>query len=290
MQRFAPAKINLFLHVGDRRADGYHDLLSLVVFASAGDRLSVAPAPHMQLRVEGPQAKGLQADASNLVLKAAHALRQWAQANGHAVPDVALTLEKNLPVASGIGGGSSDAAATLRLLLAHWRLPVPTEDLHRIGRSLGADVPVCLRASPTLMSGDGDTLLPAPELPDFSMVLVNPGVAVATPAVFAGLHARSGARDMALPSRFGSLRHFAVFLDRTANDLAAPAKLMAPSIMRAEQALVATEGCMFARMSGSGATCFGIYADEAMAASAADALQRSHPDWWVSHAGLWQSD
>lgn len=287
MQRLAPAKINLFLHVGDRRADGYHDLFSLVVFASCGDSIKAVAAPVTQLRVSGPHAAGLDDGPSNLVLRAEAALRQWAQARGHAVGHVALDLEKNLPVASGIGGGSSDAAAVLHLLAGLWGLSVPQDELFRLGRSLGADVPVCLRADATLMSGDGEHLAPAPELPAFAMVLVNPRVAVATPAVFAGLQVRTGAHALALPRRFPSLREFMVFLDRTSNDLASPAKRIAPVILRVEQALIATPDCLLARMSGSGATCFGIYPDAAAAGRAAAALRARHPDWWIAETSCW---
>lgn len=284
VQRLAPAKINLFLHVGNRRADGYHDLQSLVVFADCGDMVRVNPAPATHLHVEGPHAAGLDAGASNLVMKAAAALRQWAVANGHPAGEAAITLEKHLPVASGIGGGSSDAAATLHLLAALWALPIQPDELLRLGRQLGADVPVCLRGSPSIMSGDGDVLAPAPELPGFAMVLVNPRIGVSTADVFAGLQVRSGAQPCAMPSRFGSLRAFVTFLDRTANDLAAPAKRLAPSILHVEQALVATHGCMLARMSGSGATCFGLYPDMQAAGDAATALKARQPDWWITPA------
>lgn len=284
MQRLAPAKINLFLHVGGRRADGYHDLFSLVVFADCGDSMQATSASRTSLAISGPHAAGLAADNTNLVLRAAGALRQWADANGHASGEVELALEKNLPVASGIGGGSSDAAATLLLLAQLWALPVPQEELFRIGRSLGADVPVCLRALPTIMSGDGESLAPAPDLPDFALVLVNPGVAVATADVFAGLQVRTGAQPLAWPKCFASLRELVVFLDRTSNDLSAPAKRIAPAIMQAERALVQSKDCLLARMSGSGATCFGIYPDIETARRTASALRAQHAGWWVEAA------
>lgn len=289
MQRLAPAKINLFLHVGERRADGYHDLQSLVVFADCGDRIDAAPAPVTRLQVSGPYAAGLDAGETNLVLRAAAALRQWARAGGHATTDIELSLEKNLPVASGIGGGSSDAAATLHLLASLWELPVPPDELHRLGRSLGADVPVCLRARATIMSGDGDLLAPAPDLPGFAMVLVNPGVAVATADVFAGLQVRTGSRPLAWPRRFASLRELVVFLDRTSNDLATPAKRIAPAIMQAERALVQSQDCLVARMSGSGATCFGIFSTHAQAADAASRISSRHPSWWVRSCELFRA-
>jgi 4-diphosphocytidyl-2-C-methyl-D-erythritol kinase len=286
VQRFAPAKINLFLHVGDRRTSGYHELLSLAVFADIGDMVSVTPADRLVLTVTGPRAGGLDASPSNLVLRAAAALQEWSRERGQAVSGASLTLHKVLPIASGIGGGSSDAAATLRLLAGFWGLLLPDDELLRIGRSLGADVPVCLRGAPSLMSGDGEQLAPAPELPDCGLLLVNPGVELGTAAVFAGLQVRSGARAPATPDRFRTPRELAAWLDRTTNDLAAPARRLAPAIMRVEQALVATPDCLLARMSGSGATCFGIYSGTESAKAAANILRAAHPDWWVASCRL----
>ena len=288
MKRFAPAKVNLFLHVGDRRPDGYHDLLSLVVFANCGDTISVAPGSNgATLEVTGPAGAGLDASPSNLVLKAEAALRAWAREQGHSTPAVTISLEKNLPLASGVGGGSTDAAATLLALAEHWSLPIAADDLARLGRSIGADVPVCLRALPTLMSGDGDRLEPAPALPAFGLVLVNPRVEVPTARVFASLDVRTGTWPVPFPARTDDLRGFVAWLDRTSNDLASPAKLIAPAILRAEQALVASTGCLLARMSGSGATCFGIYPSIEAARTAAREITQSRPDWWVSAASLY---
>ena len=288
MKRFAPAKVNLFLHVGDRRPDGYHDLLSLVVFANCGDTISVAPGSNgATLEITGPASAGLDASSSNLVLKAEAALRAWALEQGHATPAVSISLEKNLPLASGVGGGSTDAAATLLALAEHWSLPIAADDLTRLGRNIGADVPVCLRASPTLMSGDGDRLEPAPALPAFGLVLVNPRVEVPTARVFAALDMRTGTWPVQFPARTDDLRGFVAWLDRTSNDLASPAKLIAPAILRAEQALVASTGCLLARMSGSGATCFGIYPTIEAARTAAREITQSRPDWWVSAASLY---
>ncbi len=284
--RFAPAKINLYLHVGGKRADGYHNLSSLIVFADAGDRLSLRPNDHLSLRVEGPFAAGVTADHDNMVLKAARALKVWAQQRDHPAPAVELTLEKNLPVASGIGGGSSDAAATLHLLAKHWALPIHSDDLQAIGLTLGADVPVCLRSLPTLVSGIGEVLMPIDNLPELFLVLVNPRVAVPTSVVFSALTVRTGAVAPTLPVK-SNIREFAAKLDGTINDLAAPAKSFAPIIMRVEQALVATDGCLLARMSGSGATCFGLYASYEAAAGAAKTVASSNPLWWVTSARLY---
>lgn len=288
-RRLAPAKINLFLHVGDKHADGYHDLLSLAVFADVGDWLSLAPANELSLRLSGPFAAGLASDSGNLVLKAAHELSAWAAVNGFQAPGVELALEKNLPVASGIGGGSSDAAAALLMLAKHWALPVGIEKLRAIGLTLGADVPVCLNARPTMMAGIGEILRPAPVLPPFALVLVNPGVSVATAQIFKGLKTRTGT---AAPKPFaGATAHdLALWLDQLGNDLAAPAVAIAPAISQVEAAITATEHCLLARMSGSGATCFGLYAEYEQASRAAETLAKAHPQWWVKSARTYARD
>ncbi|WP_174254967.1 4-(cytidine 5'-diphospho)-2-C-methyl-D-erythritol kinase [Acidisphaera sp. S103] len=270
---YAPAKINLHLHVVGRRPDGYHLLDSLVVFAGIGDRLTVSPSDRLTLSVTGPFAAGLAAEADNMVLRAARALaaRAGVQATG------ALVLEKNLPVASGIGGGSADAAAALRLLCRFWGLDPDMPG--QVAAGLGADVPVCVAGMPAVMSGIGEILMPAPALPDVGIVLVNPGVAVATPAVF---RARTG--GFSDPARFsdrgwrdaGSL---AAALLATRNDLEPPARLLTPVIGDALDALAATPGCLLTRMSGSGATCFGLFATPEAAETAAGTIIRD--GWWV---------
>ncbi|MFM9865286.1 MAG: 4-(cytidine 5'-diphospho)-2-C-methyl-D-erythritol kinase [Micropepsaceae bacterium] len=278
----APAKVNLFLHVGDKRADGYHNLLSLVVFAGVGDRVSLAPSDRLSLKVTGAFPDTGPVD-DNLIIKAARALQSWSDKHGHKTKPVELALEKNLPIASGIGGGSSDAAATLLMLSAHWGLPIAMDELEALGMQLGADVPVCLRASPTLVSGIGEILEPVQGLPPFALVLVNPRIEVPTAQVFKALTVRSGNNAPALP-RISNARDLAMYLDRTMNDLAAPAKAIAPTIMHVENALAATDGCLTARMSGSGATCFGLYETIASAQAAAQAIAKGHPDWWIKAA------
>lgn len=271
----ASAKINLYLHVVGRRLDGYHRLDSLAVFAGAADTLTVEPAAALSLAVTGPFAAGLDGEADNLVLRAARALA--AQAG---VPATGrLVLEKNLPVASGIGGGSADAAAALRLLGRFWGVDVRRETLAAIAAALGADVPVCLIGRAAVMSGIGEILTPAPPLPPTGMVLVNPGVAVATPAVF---RARDGgfSAPAVLPAEgWRDAESLAAALQATGNDLEAPALRLAPAIADSLAALRAAPGCLLARMSGSGATCFGLFADAAAARQAAGGLQ--HPGWWV---------
>lgn len=280
-RRLAPAKVNLYLHVGDKRADGYHDLLSLVVFADAGDWLSASPSDRISLRVTGTFPDIGTAD-DNLVVKATHALQAWANKNGHKTKPVELALEKNLPIASGIGGGSSDAATALLMLAELWGLPIAMDELERLGLSLGADIPVCMRQSPTLVSGIGEILKPV-TLPALHLVLVNPREQVPTAQVFKALSARSGAHALPLP-KCETARDLAMYLDRTGNDLAAPAKAITPTIMHVENALAATDGCLVVRMSGSGATCFGLYETAAAADAAAKAIAAAHPAWWVRAA------
>lgn len=270
----APAKVNLTLHVTGQRADGYHLLDSLVVFTELGDWLHFAPSPSLSLNVTGPMAAGVPTDATNLVLRAAEML-----GGGGAT----ITLEKNLPMAAGLGGGSSDAAAALRGLARLWGRALPNaSDAAR----LGADLPVCLAPRPRRMGGIGEVLAEVPPLPPFWLVLANPGVAVATPAVFAALSEKTGRpMPLALP-RCGSAAELATFLRMQRNDLEASARLLAPAIGAVLAALSAQPGCLLARMSGSGATCFGLFADPLHAAAAARAISAAERSWWVRDTGL----
>jgi len=266
---FARAKVNLFLHVTGRRADGYHVLDSLAIFPPVGDVLELEPASAFSLRITGPFASGLDIE-QNLVLRAA---RLFAEATGHP-HDCAFALEKNLPVASGIGGGSADAAAALRLLARHWNTEIPRE----LALRLGADVPVCLGSRPARMSGIGEIIARAPPLPDFGIVLVNPGLAVSTPAIF---QTRTGAFSPVadLASGWENAETLVADLSRQTNDLEPPAIALAPKIAEVLGALGADENCLLARMSGSGATCFGLFRSPQEATEAAAALAR--PGWWV---------
>ncbi|WP_347137742.1 4-(cytidine 5'-diphospho)-2-C-methyl-D-erythritol kinase [Paracoccus sp. SSK6] len=256
----APAKLNLALHVTGHRPDGYHLLDSLVAFAGVGDVVTMEPGP-LSLRVEGPFAAGLPVSDDNLCLRAARLAGAGA----------AITLTKNLPVASGIGGGSADAAAVLRGLarMGH-ALPAGTE-------RLGADVPVCLGASLARMEGVGEIVTPLPPLPAIPLVLANPGIAVSTPQVFAAMDRRDNPGLPPIP-RFAGLADLADWLAGTRNDLEAPALTIAPVIGQVLEALRAT-GAAFARMSGSGATCFGLYDRPDRARIAADALKQH--GWWA---------
>ena len=263
----APAKINLTLHVTGQRADGYHLLDSLVAFAETGDRLRVAPAPELSLRVTGPRGADVPEGAENLVWRAA------ALAGGQA----AITLEKHLPAASGIGGGSSDAAACLRALAALDGRAL-TADL----RTLGADLPVCLLARAARMRGIGEEVAPVEGLPGLDAVLVNPGLPVATPAVFARLAQRDNPAMPASLPRWRDAADCARWLGTQRNDLEAPAQALCPQISAALARLRESAGCALARMSGSGATCFGLYPSRPAAEAAAASIAAQHPGWWVA--------
>jgi 4-diphosphocytidyl-2-C-methyl-D-erythritol kinase len=279
----APAKLNLYLHVTGRRADGYHLLDSLAAFSDIGDRLSVAPAPRLALAITGPFARDLaQGDPQkNLVWRAAAAL---AARLGRA-PDVALTLEKNLPVASGIGGGSSDAAAALKALAAHWQASLDERALGALAAELGADVPVCVVARASFFGGIGDELVPAPLLPPAPLVLVNPGIALPTVSVF---RARQGA--FSLPARFAaaprSVAQLAALLKERRNDLTDAAIGLVPAIGDVLAWLAAQPGALLARMSGSGATCFALFESTAAAEAAAASLKLEQPRWWIAAGKL----
>jgi 4-diphosphocytidyl-2-C-methyl-D-erythritol kinase len=271
---FAPAKVNLFLHVTGRRDDGYHLLDSLAVFPAVGDELAVAPADALTLGIDGPFGGSLAAEPDNLILQAARALLPAGTG--------AMTLAKHLPVASGIGGGSADAAAALRLLARFWDVKA---DLAAIGGRIGADVPVCIPRRAAVMQGIGEILCTPPKLPKFWMVLVNPRVAVATPAVF---KARQGgfSKAAALPAGWADAQTMAADLSALTNDLEVPAIALAPVIGDVLAALKTTENCLLARMSGSGATCFGIYATPQAANAALLAIKR--PEWWSWAGGLYE--
>lgn len=275
----APAKINLFLHVGARRRDGYHALQSLVCFSEAGDVLTFARARALSLSVAGPFAEGLAGEGSNLILRAARALA----AQAGVTQGAAIALTKNLPVASGIGGGSADAAAALRGLMRLWNVQLPGAVLHEIALPLGSDVPVCLRCAPAMMEGRGEEVTPVSPLPPCAMVLVNPGMAVSTAEVFRRL-GRTGADVLPVLSPFPAgvcgMEGLLHYLAGTRNDMEAAARILAPAIGDVLEALSA-HGALLARMCGSGATCYGLFESDAAAAAAAQALSKAHPDWWA---------
>ena len=259
----APAKVNLYLHIVGRRADGLHLLESLVAFAEAGDVLSAEPADALSLEVAGPFAGALAGEADNLVLRAARALAPGQGAR--------LVLEKNLPVAAGLGGGSADAAAALRLLSRLWGIEA---DLEALAAGLGADVPVCLAGETCGMAGIGERLTPLPAWPVPHLLLANPGAALPTPAVFG---ARQGPFRESRP-----WPQTVAELAGCANDLTEAAISFAPEVGEVLDALAALEGASFARMSGSGATCFAAFADPAARDRARKVLRERRPGWWIA--------
>ncbi|KKW92740.1 4-(cytidine 5'-diphospho)-2-C-methyl-D-erythritol kinase [Sphingobium chungbukense] len=272
------AKVNLALHVRKRRPDGYHALESLFVFAEAGDRLAghVRPDGMISLRVEGPFAQMLDAGPDNLVMKAACALRFHVGKEDGA----ALVLTKNLPVASGIGGGSADAAAALRLLMRLWDVSIAPETLEQIALSLGSDVPACLSSVTQMVSGRGEVLQrqTIPGLAGMPMLLVNPGVGVSTARIFGGWDqvdrgalAASDLRQLVEAGR---------------NDLEPPAMAVAPVIGEVLSGLRSCEGVAMARMSGSGATCFALFDTERDLVAAATSLREGHPQWWIAETRI----
>ncbi|MGE5268430.1 MAG: 4-(cytidine 5'-diphospho)-2-C-methyl-D-erythritol kinase [Thiohalocapsa sp.] len=285
---FAPAKVNLYLHVTGRRPDGYHLLDSLVAFADIGDRVTAAPATSLSLTLGGPEPGALAGlGDDNLVLRAARLLAAAAGLRGSrgAPFGAALHLDKRLPSASGIGGGSSDAAATLRLLNRLWREPLDAEALLALALRLGADTPACLAAAPVWVGGIGERLDPAPGLPDAGIVLANPRGLLSTPAVFA---ARQGgfaaaARFAAMPATAAAL---AAMLGDRRNDLTAAAVSLVPDIGVVLDALARLPGALLARMSGSGATCFALFADRAAALAAVRQLIAEGKDWWIAAGAL----
>ncbi len=281
----APAKVNLTLRVLGRRADGYHEISSLVAFADCGDRLSLTPGDELTLTVGGPRAAQAGADADNLVLKAAHALA--ARISGIVLG--AFYLDKELPVAAGLGGGSADAAAALRLLARANGLAADDPRLYEAARATGADVPVCLEPRPRLMSGIGERLSEPLDLPPLHAVLVNPGVALPTKDVFAGWIRDAHPLppfDLAAVEKTQDREQFFQALARQANDLEAAAIRLAPAVGDLLTALRALAGCRLARMSGSGATCFALFDSAAAARSAAEIPSKKYPQWWVRPCAL----
>lgn len=271
IRQVARAKINLCLHVTGQRTDGYHLLDSIVGFAEYGDVLTFEPADSVSLSISGPFGAGLGGADDNLILKAARCFGKTAGQGA------AIHLEKNLPVASGIGGGSADAAATLHGLSELWGLPLPDAAKQL---TLGADVPVCVSGKTVRMRGIGEVIDPLPNPPDLPIVLINPGVSVATPDVFKALACKD---NPAIDNNDAA--DWVRWLITQRNDLQTPAIANAPEISLVLNALAET-GAVLHRMSGSGATCFGIYDSDLSATAAADKVIESHPDWWVQTTRL----
>jgi 4-diphosphocytidyl-2-C-methyl-D-erythritol kinase len=280
----ASAKLNLALHVTGRRADGYHSLEMLVAFADLADELEAAPAARDTLTITGPFAAALGNSESNLVLKALAAFRaRWP---GALPAGLSLRLHKNLPVAAGLGGGSADAAAALRLFVRMGQGSFPFADLLAIATTLGADVPMCLYSLPAEVRGLGEIVLPLKQFPAAHVVLVNPLVPVVTADVFRRLARRD---NPGLPPRVDPLARPAqlgLWLGETRNDLEPPAMALVPAIADIKRHLAAIDGCILARMSGSGGTVFGLFGSSAQAHQAAHDLRTLWPDYWVAAAPL----
>jgi 4-diphosphocytidyl-2-C-methyl-D-erythritol kinase len=274
----APAKLNLDLLVQGRRPDGYHELDSLVVFTELADRLTLEPAAELSLAVSGPFSGELPEPQANVVLRAAKRLAETAGIGAGA----RLHLEKHIPIAAGLGGGSTDAAAALHGLVQLWGLKLGQTELRELALPLGADLPVCLYGRPARVRGLGERLDPIRKLPELPLVLVNPGRPVPTGAVFAGLDpARvSPLRTEGLPSH-PSLVQLAVWLGRSRNDLEPPAMALEPAIAETLAALRADPECLVARMSGSGGTCFGLFPSREVALRAAEVIRVGRAGWWI---------
>jgi 4-diphosphocytidyl-2-C-methyl-D-erythritol kinase len=280
----APAKVNLTLRILGRRADGYHELESLVVFAGCGDHLSFDAGPSLDLAVSGPTAGQSGAVADNLVLRAAKALAD--KVPGLTVGRFALT--KELPAGAGLGGGSADAAAALRLLADANGLELDDSRLVAVARATGADVPVCLDPRPRVMRGIGDILSAPLALPKLGIIIVHPGITMPTPPVFKALGLTPGERcaagaDSGPP---GEREALLAWLAGERNDLEPPAFGIAPAISDVIGAIAALPGCRLARMSGSGSACFGLFDTEAAATAAARGLEAAHPGWWARASSI----
>lgn len=280
---FAPAKINFHLHVTGRREDGYHFLDSLIAFTDLGDTLTIVPADRFSLTLTGPFAQALAGEPpeTNLVWRAAHALA----AELGRPPAVAITLEKNIPAGAGLGGGSADAAAAVKGLLRYWQAGLAPAALAALLSGLGSDVSVCHAGQTAIVRGTGDIVLPAPALPPMGLVLVFPGAPCSTAAMYAKLGAPySGAA--ALPASFGDLDRFIELMKGCGNDFHAPAIEAVPEIGAALECIGALDDVLLARMSGSGAACFGVCRSVAAARRAAEIISSARPRWWVRPCGL----
>ena len=279
---FAPAKVNLYLHVLGRRADGYHRLDSLVAFADIGDRVTARPAEGLTLAVGGPEAAAIAGlGEDNLVMRAARLL----MARAGIAAGAALHLDKHLPAAGGIGGGSSDAAATLRALAMLWQVPLDEPALMELAVQLGADVPACLAGRPVWVGGIGEEIIPAGVLPEAGIVLANPRCPLPTAAVFQRCRGpyRTAGRFDPVPSDAAGL---AAVLASRHNDLTEPARQLVPEIAAVLDRLAALPGALLVRMSGSGATCFALFADRAAARAAGETIARAEPSWWSAAGAL----
>ena len=278
---FAPAKINLYLHITGKSDDGYHLLESLVAFADCGDQVSVAPSNELRLTIDGPFSGDLSTNSDNLVIKAAQLLAKFAGIAANA--DIILT--KELPVASGIGGGSADAAATLYALSELWGVSASARDLLGLAEKLGADVPVCLKGFTSIVTGVGEKIIHGIKLPKLWAVLVNPNKSVSTAEVFAK-YQEEFSITQPFKEKPQSAKELANILSDYRNDLTSAAIRVAPIIQEVLKAVERTEGQLLTRLSGSGATCFALFETKIAANAAARELQAQHPQWWIKTISL----
>jgi 4-diphosphocytidyl-2-C-methyl-D-erythritol kinase len=281
----APAKVNLFLHVGAPEANGYHPLCSLMVFADVGDRVAIGLGEG-SLAVGGPFARQLGSERDNLIFRA---VRAFVEELGRPMAELSMSLDKQLPVASGLGGGSSDAGAVLRLIRDVFAPQVDDARLERVAAKLGADGPACLWARPVVAEGYGERLTPAPGLPVLAAVLVNPGVPVSTPAVYRRLDETKAFGDVLpppMPDAFENPQELAAWLSLQRNDLEAPAVDVAPEVGAVLATLRDEPEVLLARVSGSGGTCFALCLDDLSAETLAERLQALAPNWWIRRCRL----
>lgn len=287
----APAKINFYLHITSRRTDGYHDLDSLIAFTDTGDSISVEPAEKFSFSIKGPFASVFTdtersggTDSGNLAVRAAYKL---AEETGRGL-DFHLTLTKNLPAGAGLGGGSADAAAVLRLLAQRWDISLQEPFLQKIAAELGADVPVCLYGKAARVLGRGEIFAAAPAIPDMLLLLVHPGIPCSTAGIFSA-YGKTFQKTISLPDTFETPEDFIAFLEQQDNALTESAIRSVPEIREVLSRIAEQEGCRLARMSGSGSACFGLFGSDAFCRGAAEKIRLSHPGWWV-HAGAITAD
>ena len=281
----ASAKVNLFLHVGAPEADGYHPLCSLMAFADVGDRVGMQLGEG-RVVAHGPFAAGLGRESDNLIIRA---VRAFVAELGHPMSELAFSLEKNLPIASGLGGGSSDAGAALRLIRDVFAPQIDDARLEAVAARLGADGPACLWARPVVAEGRGERLSPAPTMPTLDAVLINPGIAVSTPAVYRAFDAAGRFGDVTappMPDAFEDVQEVAAWLATLSNDLQTPAIALAPEVGDVLATLEGEPEVLLARVSGSGGTCFALCPDDISAETLTERIEAMVPKWWVKRCRL----
>lgn len=277
----APAKVNLYLHITGKREDGYHLVDSLVSFTDFGDQVTVSEADELTLTASGHYADGMPMDDSNLVLRMARSLQEEAGITKGAK----IHIDKEIPVSAGVGGGSTDAAAAANALVKLWGVDIPLQRLCEIGFKLGVDMPVCLNRKTVFVDGLGEQMTAAEPIPENGLLLVNPRVTLSTPSVFARRKGGFSPTDDFIGTRAKDAKHLAKLLADRENDLTDPASALVPVVREVIREIGNLDGCLLSRMSGSGATCWGLFETEAAAAAAMEQLKSRQPDWWmrVSH-------